>query len=86
MCDATFLLYVLWECHFLRVLWPHQHLFVHAQTVSVLTGCLCLKIALFQVTEQLLQVFQVLQEMFLLCIYLLFWIALLLNGIYHLPE
>ena len=37
-------------------------------------------------TEQLLQVFQVLQEMFLLCIYLLLRIVLLLNEIYHLPE
>ena len=55
-------------------------------TAHEISNSLCLIIALFQVTEQLLQVFQVLQEMFLLCIYLLFWIALLLNGIYHLPE
>lgn len=51
------------------------------QTVSVLIGCLCLIIALFRVIEQLLQVFQVLQEMFLLCIYLLLRIVLLLDEI-----
>ena len=56
------------------------------QTVSVLIGCLCLIIALFRVIERLLQVFQVLQEMFLLCIYLLLRTVLLLDEIYHLSE